>query len=309
MKRNIKTSLSFIAILATFLFSSCKKDLVYGDITPNTDRVVVEFPNGSLGESVTTDYTATLITLDLTQVRFMTRSVVKGSSDVKITVNPTIVADYNTANGTSYDELPASLYTFVASTLTLTPTDRTAEISIKLKPSDIASGSYAIGLSIAEVTNGEISPTLKNIFVSIAVKNKYDGLYTVTGSMVDAAGSYTGIYPNSNVGLRTANANSVDYLDPNFSVGAPFFDNAYIIQNISTGGAAWLFSPRFVFNTTTDKATDVLDTDGLVLGGVISSTGPNQFTITSPDDKKFVIKYVVGGRFTINETWTYSGPR
>jgi hypothetical protein len=182
-------------------------------------------------------------------------------------------------------------------------------VRIKLRPSDLLGADYAIGLSIADVSEGDVSEIAGKIFIAISVKNKYDGVYDVTGSCVDALGVYTGIYPNSGVALRTAGANSVDYLDPTYDVGPPFLNNAYIIENISTGTPTWVFSPRFVFNTTTDKATAILDTDGMIPTGVIDPAGPNQFTITSASNKKFVIKYSVFGRLTITETWTYTGPR
>jgi hypothetical protein len=308
---NLTNRLSpFLLVLFLLGITSCQKQETVEGLEINTDRVIAEFTDARAGGSVSMDFSSDLVTIDLTELRLFNRSWVrKGDVKVKVISNPTVVGDYNIENGTAYTPFPSSGFVFESNELTLTQSARTAMVRIKLKPSDLLGSNYAIGLSIAEVSDGEPSQVAGKILISISVKNKYDGVYDVTGSCIDALGVYTGIYPNSGVALRTAGANSVDYLDPTYSVGAPFFNNAYIIENISTGAPAWVFSPRFVFNTTTDKAIAILDTDGMVPTGVIAPAGPNQFTITSASNKQFVIKYTVFGRLTITETWTYTGPR
>ena len=302
----------FLVIASLFLIISCKKNDVYGDVELNTDRVIAEFTDGKLGNSVAMDYTTNEVDLDLTELRLYIRSEVEPGRDVKVKILPdaTSVTYFNAANGTNYTPLPNAGFTLMSNEITFTQSERSEFVKIKIRPSTLLGFNYAIGLKITEVIGGEASELAGSVVVAVSVKNKYDGLYDVTGTCVDANGVYTGIYPREGVGLRTVDGSSVDYLDPDFSVGSPFFDNAYIIENASTGAPAWLFSPRFVFNTTTDKVTAILDTDGNVPFGTVSPTGPNQFTITSPDEKTFVIKYsVIGGRFTITETWTYTGPR
>jgi hypothetical protein len=206
--------------------------------------------------------------------------------------------------------LPAANYTIPAEITIPRSTERTVEFPITINKTGLdLSKKYALTFTISSVSEGVISELGKEITVQFIIKNKYDGVYTVTGSLVDANGVYTGIYPNAKVQLRTVSANAVDYLDPTYSVGPPFANNAYIIKNISSGAPAWLYSPRFVFNTTTDKATSIIDNyDGSVYG-IIDPSGPNQFTVNG-STKTFNIKYTTnGGRFTITETWTYTGPR
>lgn len=306
--QKIKFSVPFL-ILACLFFVACEKKTVFGDIEPNTDRVIAEFADAQDGKSFAFDFSTTETEIELAELRLFVRSKPSGNVQVKFAVNPTVVADYNTENGTSYTSLPNGSYTLSSNDVVLSGTDRRKIIRMKLVPANLVGGQYAIGLSITEVNEGEVSSHNQNIFITLSVKNKYDGLYEVTGSCVDLAGTYTGLYPNYDVGLRTADANSVDYLDPIYSVGAPFFDNAYIMLNSGTGGLAWLFSPRFVFDPATDKVVDILDNDGSVSAGAPDPAGPNQFTVGGPDDKQFEIKYTVFGRFVITETWTYTGPR
>ncbi len=310
----IKSNLSpfFLLFASLLLVVSCKKRDVFGDVELNTDRVIAEFTEGKFGGSVAMDYSTNEVEVDLTEIRLFVRSIVEAGREVKVKFlpDPTAVSDFNAGNGTNYTPMPAAGYTIMSNEMTFTQTERSEFVKIKLTPSLLLGQEYAIGLRISEVTGGEASELAGTVVIAVSVKNKYDGLYDVVGTCVDAQGIYSGIYPREGVGLRTVDGSAVDYLDPDYSVGSPFFDNAYIIENMSTGGAAWLFSPRFVFNTTTDKVTSILDTDGLVPFGTVSATGPNQFTVNGPDDKSFEIKYtVLSGRFTITETWTYTGPR
>ena len=310
LKRNIP--FVFLLLASLVLIVSCKKRDVFGDVELNTDRIIAEFTEGKFGGSIAMEYSTNEVEIDLTEVRLYIRSIVEEGREVNVKFLPdaTAVSDFNAANGTNYTPLPGAGYTIMSNEMAFTQTDRSDFVKIKIRPSILLGQSYAIGLKISEVTGGEASESAGQVVVGVSVKNKYDGLYDVVGSCVDANGTYMGIYPREGVGLRTVDGSAVDYLDPEFSVGSPFFDNAYIIENISTGAPAWLFSPRFVFNTTTDKVTAILDTDGNVPFGTVSPTGPNQFTVTSPDNKSFVIKYtVLSGRFTITETWTYTGPR
>lgn len=309
---DMKKTLSFLPFLTLILLlalAGCEKNDVFGDVPLNTDRVIAEFSDPSPERTIALDFSNTELEFTVADLRLFIRSKPAGNVTVKFAASPTVVADYNTENGTSYTALPQNLFQFTNTELVLNETDREKAVKIKLKPSDLVNDSYALGLTITEVTEGEISERSYQQFIILSVKNKYDGLYEVTGSCVDLLGVYTGIYPNFDVGLRTADAVSVDYLDPVFSVGPPFNENAYIIENAGTGAPAWLFSPRFVFDPATDKVVAILDNDGGVPTGVIDPAGPNQFTENGPDDKVFTIRYTVFDRFVITETWTYTGPR
>lgn len=303
MKLNWLTRLSFALVLATVLFS-CKKD----DVDFNTDRVIAEFTDAASGGNVSFEFTSNNQEVDIAELRLYMRSWAKKEVKVKIRNNPAAIGDYNTANGTTYQQLPSSAFVFVDDEYTLTQKERTASVKIRLDPSTLLNGNYAIGLSITDVENGDVSEVNDKIVVAISVKNKYDGRYNVTGSVVDASGVYTGIHPRANVELRTAGADAVDYLDPQYAAAAPINDNVYVIVNIGTAAPALLFAPRFTFNTTTNKCIRISDNAVTMPDATIGT--PNQFTITNPNSKNFQIKYTAyAGRFTVTETYTYVGPR
>lgn len=179
----------FLILAGMVFFSSCKKDFVFGDIKPNTDRVIVEFTDSKNGATASMHFTTSLIQADLTEIRLFPRSVATRDVKVKVIVNPTVVADFNSENGTNYVSIPSSAFALESDEIILTQEKRRENIKIKIKPSLILGGTYAIGLSIAEVTNGEVSELYHNVFVEVRVKNAYEGDYQATGNMIVYNGS------------------------------------------------------------------------------------------------------------------------
>jgi hypothetical protein len=176
-------------ITGMVFFLSCKKDHVFGDIEPNTDRIIVEFTESKVGGILSVDYTTNWVDADLTEIRLFPRSVANGEVKVKFIINPTVVADYNTENGTNYISVPATSYSLQSNEVTLTQEDRSASIKIRIKPSLVTGASFAIGLSIAEVSSGEISVLNHNVLIEVKVKNAYEGDYQATGNMNVYSGS------------------------------------------------------------------------------------------------------------------------
>lgn len=187
--RKKSSLIPFLLIAGMVFFSSCEKDFVFGDITPNTDRVIVEFTDAKNGGTASMDFTTSLIQADLTEIRLFPRSVATGDVKVKVIVNPTVVADFNSENGTNYVSVPASAFALQSDEIILTQDKRRSNIKINIRPSLIVGAPYAIGLSIAEVTNGEVSELYHNVFVEVRVKNAYEGDYQASGNMIVYNGS------------------------------------------------------------------------------------------------------------------------
>jgi len=96
-------------------------------------------------------------------------------------LNNTLIADYNNANWTNLEPLPSGAYALDAKELTLTQAERGKEIPIKILPSAVAGGFYALGLTIESTSYGEISSVSHDVLVFVQVKNDYEGLYHSTG--------------------------------------------------------------------------------------------------------------------------------
>ncbi len=172
---------SLFLLTSIVSISSCEKDYVFGDIEPNTDRVLVEFTDSKNSGQLAINFGTQWVSTKLTEVRFNPRSKITQDAVVKYRLNNTIIADYNSANGTNFQTLPSGSYTIEATELTLSESDRGKGIPIKVLPSAIAGGAYALGLSISSTSYGEINPIAHDVLVFVQVKNDYEGLYHSTG--------------------------------------------------------------------------------------------------------------------------------
>lgn len=303
---NIRLS-NLILISSLLILSSCLKDKDVDEgrigIRPDGSTRLVEIsgPISGLRTVAFTSNAADTI-FNVLHIRLASDKVAEKDITVTLNLDPSIVADYNTDHGTAFDVLPSTLYSFPDGlTATIPKGSNVGYLRMSVIPDDLASGEYALGFSIASVSDPSIliSGNWNEQVVFLGVRNKYDGRYEVTGSVIDANGVYTDIFPRT-VDLKTVNASTVDYIDVEYDL--PYF----IIQNINTGGLAALLYPRYVFNTTTDQLEELRwSDDNTPVSGVVIET-PNQF---DPVTKSFDIKFKVGTRWTITQHYEYTGPR
>ena len=303
MKRNY---FLFPLIAGLLLVSSCKRDFVYGDITPNTDRVIVEFADAKNVHSLAIDFTPGTVVVDVADLQFMLRSAVQTDALVKVRANPDIVIAYNNDNGTNYTSVPYNLFSFEATDITLTPAERRKKIRISIKPSDVAIGEWAIGLSIESTSVGEVSQIAKDLLLIISVKNKYDGNYHLKGhyTRTDAAGAdFNGPF-ETDVQMITTGPNSVAmYSEVVGGFTQPFLDNASgdIVGFGNVG-------PEITFNAT-DLVTGIVNYTGApvmtLYPGVVNRYVPG----TTP---VIYLKYYYNpdpNNRVFADTLIYTGPR
>jgi hypothetical protein len=302
----ISKSFLLASLSMGILLSSCKRDYVYGDITPNTDRVIVEFFNAKADHSFAIDYSDAPTTVDVAEVEFMVRSVVKSDALVKIRASADIVNAYNTANGTSYGSVPYNLFSFGATDYTLTPTERKKTVSIRIKPSDIATGEWAIGLSIESTSLGEVSQIANQVVVILSVKNKYDGKYHLKGFYTRTDNpSYNGPF-ETDVEMITTGPNSVAMYWP---------DGGDYYQPFSNNGSLTAFSnvaPE-VFFSTADQVTAVNNYTGDPTNGPFMTVSPGSNSrFASGSTPVIYLKYYYNtnpANRIFADTLIYTGPR
>lgn len=308
--RIVKANIVSLILASTLLiFTSCKHDTVFGDIEPNTERPIVEFSDPHGFKVVAIDYSNSTIEVDITDIRFMVRTFVKNNATAKISINPGVVYDYNDNNGTDYTVIPASLYGFVEQEFTLTEAERSQKVKIRVKPSDIATGQNAIGISISEVTGGEVSRIAGTLVVPILVKNAYDGIYSISWTNFHPLNNpgYTGT--TSEVELHTTGPNSCKMYWPLASI--------YCLPAVLNGGlASFQFQePEYTINSTTNAVTVQNVADGATTFYTMNSSFNSRY---DPANKTFYTKfgysYVTPGVFDANcrewtQTFNYLGPR
>lgn len=235
-------------------------------------------------------------------------------SDVKLTIQAdnSVVDAYNTANGTSFAYAPADALTLPDITIPANSSKGSGALSINLATLLNSGTQFALGLKITGAQGGT-STVLEDhsqLVVIMNARNKYDGIYTVTGTMVDVTNSsLTGNYPET-IALITTGANTCDWYNVDYS--------DYIHPILSGGAFSYYgnFSPQFQFNTTTDMVTAVTNYYGQPdasrgRSGKLDATGVNSF---DPATKTLKVKYImneaaVGDRTYFDETFTYVGVR
>jgi len=211
------------------------------------------------------------------------------SAEVTLALDPAMIAAYNDANGTEFVDMPANLYNLKSLNLAFAPGEFAKKVTITVDPSTFdLSKAYAIGIKVASVSNGyTIVESAKSGLFNILVKNDYDGIYKVTGTMTDYVSSaLTGYFP-MNYHLVTSGAVTVDGYDPDVW-HAPFVP-IYSGTAVSGYGS---FCPVFTFDPATNKIISVTNYYGQPAGNtraaVIDPSGINKF---NADDHSIDVKF------------------
>lgn len=224
--KNIAKMVS-VLVLTIGLTACLKDDMItdqkYGMINLNNARVV-EIPNGSatVPRSVSLDLVNEVVNVDFVSLHLASENPASDNIIVTLdtTGSQTFIDTYNTDHGTSLEVLPANLFTL--------PTGLNATIPIALKDAKLKlavnpslldpSKLYALVFTITELDKDGyvISGNFKKDFVTIAVKNPYDGIYDFKGYILrNSAGGpllpQTGNFKDLERSLATLNANSVSF--------------------------------------------------------------------------------------------------
>jgi len=286
--------------------SSCKRDFIYGDIHPNTDRVIVEFVDAKDAHSVSMNYSSSVATVEVADVQFMVRSLVKSNGTVKIVGDPTVVTAYNATNGTNYTPVPGGLFALKASDIELTPSERKQKVSILINPSNVATGQWAIGLSISSTTLGEVSQIASTVVIILSVKNKYDGVYHLKGFYVRTDNPPYNNPFETDVQMVTTGPNSV----------AMYWDDAGdYAQPFSNAGTLVAFSnvaPEAFFNAT-DQVTSINNITGDPAAGPFMTPFPGANSrFVGGATPVIYLKYYYNtnpANRIFSDTLIYTGPR
>jgi Domain of unknown function (DUF1735) len=235
---------------------------------------------------------------------------------VKLVSQPSLIADYNTANGTNYIELPTSSYTFIddISSITFAAGETIKVVSIKLDKSGLdLSNQYALGFSLTEVGTGAVISASGNTgLYGIIIKNKYDGHYVVTGTMVDAAnGALVGDYPFE-CDLETIAPDAVIM----YNYKGNFVGYYHPILNGGASSAYGAFVPVFIFDAS-DNVIAVENGYGQPSAngrsGELDPSGINKWDAATRDmDVKYWMNQpsvIAGHRTSFDEHFHYLRPR
>ncbi len=344
MKHNILRSLSLLFITSVALFS-CREDKFINSDTELGGKGVtfVKVLEGPVNPIFFTPFTD-IKKVDLFSVRRDNNSPAQlnSATKVKLTENAAAITAYNTANTETFEVLPASIYTLVTNpSIVKTATgyefnfasgEFAKELTINLNGAlfDL-SKKYALAFDITDGGGATITKTAaKSIIVLISLKNKYDGIYSVEGTMVDIISptlSHFSNFINSaantftdkpyKLQLRTVSATKCAAYDEEF-----FGDGANAFQMPITSGVTYSrygsFGIIIEFDPVTDKVVAVTNYYGQPAANTraarLDPSGVNTWSggtmkITYNMQQSSAVPVAPNVRTTWDETWQYLGAR
>lgn len=312
--------------VASLLFSSCIKDDVVKLTSQGSTFVKIgEAPENKLFFAPFSEVKP--VALFTIRRDANSSAELQTTASVKLQADPAAVDTYNDDNGTDFEWLPDSLYTLGEGinasgdtyTVDLGAGDFAKDFSINLDGSkwDL-SRKYAVAFNLTDAGGKKISSGMDKILVLISVKNKYDGVYTITGSFTDVTNpAFAGIYPLE-WELQTSGPNQCIVVD-NVYLGIPgyVFSVDGTPDNISYFGS---FGLVVNFDPETDAITSIENYYGQPAGNTrgaeLDPTGVNAY---DPDSKTIKIKYFMTQpsvvtappyiRCMFDEEWKYEKPR
>ena len=308
------TNFSFLfLLLATIAVSCVKKDSLYKKDTDESGRKqVLKLMGAPDLVAYARDVKPTNDTFVLIDLRRYpnTQAELNQPLTVKLQSNPALIDAYNTANGTSFVELPAAAYTLLTdiNNITFQPGEGIEEVKISVDQSQLdLSQAYALAFSVVDPGTAVINPDAVDVVYQVGVKNKYDGSYnadiTLAGwGAYGIADGVTNTWPIP-IGLVTSGAASVvldNFYEPGFTAaGDP-----------TNFGAT---EPQYTFDPATDQMIEVINLapdDGRGRGFHLDAT---QTSYYDPATKNVYAHYIMvqNGRPDqhIDIVFTYKGPR
>jgi Domain of unknown function (DUF1735) len=253
--------------------------------------------------------------------------------DVKVTLvkDMSLVAAYNNVNFTNYIEMPSNTYQILnPDGLTVTIPKGQSQVWLKMKiikANFDFSQSYALGYSISSATPGyTIAANYRGMIIGVTVKNKFDGLWRLNGTLVDVANPNLGPLPNAPIAFVTSGPTSVAMFNRTTLVAAWFDQPFHPIVNAGAFSVYGGWAPVFNFNAA-DNLVSVTNNPAYggpgpnpanTRGSVIDPTGINNYAVLS-GVKTIRAKYIMtqpsvvpappNHRVFFNSTFTYVGPR
>lgn len=336
MKKIFVSSLSVIAL--AILGTGCLKDKGFDDKRYGTvvsDGRAVSFPQSRSANSITYGVVSSASTQDIAGPIIALEAPIQ-SSDVNVTLQ---INDALVTADPDLTILPPSEYTVNLNRTIRAGAAYDSSFKITLPNSSNLDPNliYAIGITIASADNGfNVASNMKNIVLKFTVKNKYDGVYTNTGSYVDNSNAlFTGRYPLQ-YRLVTTGPASVDVQV--FVNGS--WDPAYLFSNNGANSLYSSYGLTMTFDPTTDdiidlhnyygdpsKAVTAVGNPGAGSGApnyaaangrraTLDPTGVNNWDGSGVTPvitiKHFMLQpsvVPVGPRCEFDEVWEYTGPR
>lgn len=348
------------ALLAVTLFSCVRKDNFFPSNSPSTRKAIVSILGGGTPANIKknpVDFVSTsqrLLAIDL-------RRDPNDQGDLNTTMTVVVKDDtaaVHTANA-AYQIMPTSWYSFESEsprvggiggtfTFVFKPGEFAKQIYLVIPNATLLDPSalYGFGFTITSIASGTgMISASKSLIIEVGAKNNWDGVYAVTGPMIDAANPALTQFNDPTWDPFTAAHGGAWELDL-VTVGANEcigFDETYtgwpahpILSSGSTSGYGGV-GLIVQFDGATNKVSKVYNWYGDPTRGPANSfgnpaagSGPPLYQASNTryltldpaginavqSNKDILVKYlmyqpsvIAGVRTTFNEKWQYIGPR
>ncbi|HEY8398198.1 MAG TPA: DUF1735 domain-containing protein [Flavihumibacter sp.] len=215
---------------------------------------------------------------------------------VKLDFDMAFIDEYNEKNGTEYEPLPTEYYTTDipaapdgSYTISFAPGEFSKPIMFTLKDATLLdfTKQYAFAYTITSADNGAQVSVNNSGFIKVLVKNEWDGVYEVTGTMKDEAAALDGVFPMT-YHLITAGANVVEGYE---AVELKYW--GIPILNAGTPSYYGNFSPVFEFDPATNEIVKVTNIFGQPDPATTRSAGldPSGENYYDPATKTIKVKF------------------
>jgi len=183
------------------------------------------------------------------------------------------------------------------------------------KPNNLFGDEYALGVRLVSTSdaNVKLSGNRNTQVVGLTIRNKYDGEYTMTGTMVDVTSAALVAKSPQRVHLITTGTNSV-YLH-NAGTNVASFKDLFPILSGTAESAYGSFTPEFTFDANNNVISVVNAYGQPAANGRSASIDPSGVNKWDPATKTLRVKWFMtqpptpGIRTTFDFTFTYVGPR
>jgi len=185
MKKHYKILSLAIVFAVTALQSCTKEDSVFDSDSQGGIIELADLPS----RATSTNYSIVTKSFDAVDeiecpitINYTGVSGAPEDITLSVAVNSNALSAYNSAQATTYTELPATLYTVASNTVTIAKGSKTGTFVLRLKTASFDfTKSYALGVSIQSTSAGTISGNYGTGIYRLVAKNAYEGSYTVTG--------------------------------------------------------------------------------------------------------------------------------
>ena len=340
------------ALLAVTLFSCVRKDNFFPSNSPSTRKTIVEILNGGTPATVVKN-PIDFVTTSQTVLAIDLRRDANDAGDLNTTMTVVVKDDTAAAHvaNPSYLFMPSSWFSYSSEsprvggtggtfTFVFKPGEFAKQIYVVIPDATVMDPSalYGFGFTITSITGSGTISASKSLILEIGAKNPWDGVYAVTGPMVDVTNSalvqwanqagYSDAWLNAHPGTWQANLVTVGASRCNVLDADVWGDYVHPIWTGTGDSYYGSFGMVVDFNPANNTVSAMHNYWGETAHG--GSGAPNyqasntRYATLDPSgvnavqgNKDILIKYFMyhpavvpsGPRVSFNEKWAYIGSR